>query len=431
MKKLRIVVLSLMCLVVLAVGLISIRSIFKGKPGMEVSSMNEVKNKTDQRILRALQLIERMPNSSEAYNQLAAAYMQKARETANFSFNANANDAIDRSLSVEPDNYDALKLKAKLQLTYHRFAEALETAHRAQRFRTDDHDVWGQITDALVELGDYSGAVKSAQKMVDLRPDSSAYARISYLRSLHGDTYGAIQAMNAAVEAANPNDPEAIAWCRVQLGNELMNAGQLEAAERQFDEALRTFSDHRLALQAKARARIAARDYQSAVKIYQQEEAKSPSADAAQALGDVYTLLGQSEAAKGEYKKFEVLEHENAQLERSWRHMINYWLDHDLNLQEALTLATKEYEARKDIFTCDSLAWAYFKNGQVAGAKKLIEEAVRTKTKDARINYHAGVIYNTLKSRDKAIEHLQLAATLNSSYDPTQAISAKQILSQL
>ena len=31
-------------------------------------------------------------------------------------------------------------------------------------------------------------AVKAAQRMVDLRPDSSSYARVSYRRSLHGDT---------------------------------------------------------------------------------------------------------------------------------------------------------------------------------------------------------------------------------------------------
>ena len=174
-------------------------------------------SKVDQRILRAVRTIERMPDRSEGYNQLASAYMQKARETSDFDLNAKADDAITRSLKVEPDNYDALKLRAKLQLTYHRFSEALETARRAQTVRTDDHDVWGQISDALVELGDYDGAVKAAQTMVDLRPDSSSYARVSYLRSLHGDTQGAIRAMSVAVKAANPNDPEGIAWCRVQL----------------------------------------------------------------------------------------------------------------------------------------------------------------------------------------------------------------------
>ncbi|HET9713446.1 MAG TPA: hypothetical protein VFP64_16245, partial [Pyrinomonadaceae bacterium] len=160
MKRKR-VALSLIGAGLLGLGLVGLRSMFESQVDPVVKA-----SKTDQRILQAMRVIEKMPNSADGYNQLASAYMQKARETADFDLNANAEDAIARSLSVEPDNYDALKLRAKVQLTYHRFNEALETARRAQTVRTDDHDVWGQITDALVELGDYAGAVNAAQKMV-------------------------------------------------------------------------------------------------------------------------------------------------------------------------------------------------------------------------------------------------------------------------
>lgn len=378
--------LTLLWLAVLVAAIAAVRSIYN--PPLEDPTPP---SKVDQRILRAQQAIAKFPQSADAYNQLASAYMQKARETADFSFNAHAEAAITRSLTVEPDNYDGLKLRTKLQLTYHRFAEVLETAHHLQTFRNDDHDVWGQITDALVELGNYPGAVKAAQQMVDLRPDSSSYARVSYLRSLHGDTEGAIDAMMKALKAANPNDPEGVAWCHVQIGNELMNARKLEQAEREFDAALLIFPNHSLALQSKARARVAVGDLQGAIAIYEREP---NSADAAQALGDLFTRLGKLDAAKAAYAKFETLERENAALERSWRHMVNFWLDHDQNLAEALRLASTEYESRKDIFTCDSLAWALFKNGRVAEAKKVIKEALRTGTKDQRINEHATIIFS-------------------------------------
>ena len=428
MKILKFTSIVLIGATVLAVGGVAIRSMWKSRHTAIIANESSPLTKPDLRILRAQQKIAKAPGKPERYNELASAYMQKARETADFSFNASASDALDRSLSIEADNYDALKLRAKLQLTYHRFAEALETARRAQTIRDDDHDVWGQITDALVELGNYPAAVKSAQRMVDLRPDSSSYARVSYLRSLHGDTYGAIQAMNAAVRAADPNDREAMAWCRVQLGNELMNAGKLAAAESQFDDALRIFPDHRLGLHAKARARMAAGDLQAAVEIYERDYARSASADTAQALGDLYKLLGREELAKGWYEKFEPLEKENATIERSWRHMLNYWLDHDKNLEEALVLATREYEVRKDIFTCDSFSWALFKNGRVKEAKKMIDETLRTRSRDARINYHAGLIYSSLQMREKAAKYLRLAAAMNSAFDPVQYQAAQRLL---
>jgi tetratricopeptide (TPR) repeat protein len=168
-----------------------------------------------------------------------------------------------------------------------------------------------------------------------------------------------------------------------------MNAGRLDEAEREFDEALRIFKGHPLALRGKAHARVAAGDVYGAIQIC---ESESDSADAAQMLGDLYARIGRQDAAVKQYQKFETLERENAVVERSWRHLINHWLDHDQNLEQSLSLARQEYEARKDIFTCDSLAWALFKNGRVAEAKKSIREALRTGTKDMRINSHAIVI---------------------------------------
>ena len=417
-------------LAVVSLLVIGVRSVLKSK-ATESSVELTQPGKVDQRIARAQNIIQRTPKRAEDYNQLAAAYMQKARETSDFSFNALASEAINQSLGIENDNYDALKLRAKLELTYHRFVEALQTARRAQTVRNDDHDVWGQITDALVELGDYEGAVAAAQRMVDLRPDSSAYARVSYLRSLHGDTDGAIKAMAAAVRSANPNDPESVAWCHVQLGNELLNAGRLAAAEREFDEALQIFPEHHLAVEGKGRARMAAGDLPGAIVIYEREEAKNASADTAAVLGDLYTLAGKEDLAKSQFQRFEQLERENAALERSWRHMINFWLDHEQNLVDALALATREYETRKDIFTCDTLSWALLKNGKVKEARTLINEALRTGTKDARINYHAGVIYKTLNVRTAAIQHLRLGVAPNSAFNPAQAMSAKQMLAEL
>jgi tetratricopeptide (TPR) repeat protein len=387
--------------------------------------------KANQRIAVAQRTIEQSPQKAAGYNQLAAAYMQKARETSDFEFNAKAEGALARAFELEPDNYDTIKLHAKLQLTYHRFSEALKTAERAMAVRTDDHDVWGQITDAHVELGDYPEAVKAAQKMINLRPDSSSYARVSYLRSLHGDTYGAIQAMNVALKAANPNDPEGVAWCRVHLGDELMNAGKLSEAEQEFDKALQTFPGYHLALEAKGRARIAAGDLQGAVTIYEREQAANASADGSLILGDLYSHLGQTEAAKRKYETFESLERENAATESSWRHMVNYWLDRDQQLEQSLSLAQREYESRKDIFTCDTLAWALFKNGRLAEAEQVIKQALRLRTRDARINYHAGLIYRSLNRRAEAAKHLKLACAMNASFDLKQVETAKRLLDEL
>ena len=385
----------------------------------------------DRQLRAARAAVEREPKLAKGYNLLAAALMQKAREAEDFQINTKASEALDRSLRVAPDNYDALKLRAKLLLTFHRFEEALEVARRAARLNPQDHDNYGALADALVELGEYPAAVEAAQRMVDLRPDTSSYARVSYLRWLHGDADGAIDAMRLAAQAASPKDPEKVAWCHVQLGEAFLNKNKPAEAEREFDRALYVFPGYGAALSAKARARVAAGDYEGALAIYAREYEGETSADAALALGDLHAKLGRTEEAEKFYKTFEALERDNAEVENDWHHFVYFWTDHDRNLDEALALARKERDRRKDIYTCDALAWALYKKGQFAEAKTAMDEALRLKTRDPRLLYHAGMIASALGDRRAAADYLKAALELNPSFDVLHADAARRALREV
>ncbi|MBA2705146.1 MAG: tetratricopeptide repeat protein [Blastocatellia bacterium] len=385
----------------------------------------------DARIQTAQQAIAQSPNKPEGYNLLASAFMQKARETGDFGFNARAEGALVRSLEVDPENYDAIKLRAKLLLTYHRFGEALQFARRAQALRPDDHDNYGALTDALVELGDYPAAIEAAQKMVDLRPDSASYARVSYLRSLHGDGEGAIEAMRVAVKAANPNDPEGAAWCRVHLGDELMNTGKRREADQEYDNALYLFPDYPLALAAKARARVAAGDLPQAINFYERAQNRVPLPETAIALGDLYARLRRPDDAKRQYQLVEFVERNSAASGTYSRQLAMFWADHDEKLDQALAIAQKERSTREDIYTCDALAWTLFKNNRLDEAQKSMAEALRLGTRDARLYYHAGMISNELGERQNATRYLTLALETNPNFDVLQVELARKSLDAL
>ncbi|HEX8687841.1 MAG TPA: tetratricopeptide repeat protein [Pyrinomonadaceae bacterium] len=392
---------------------------------MPLAGESESRSLGDRQLRAARSLARNSPSDPKGFNQLAAAYMQKAREAQDFKVNAKAMEALDRSLQLAPDNYDALKLRAKLLLTFHRFEEGLEVARRAQALNPHDHDTYGAMTDALVELGEYPAAVEAAQRMVDLRPDTSSYARVSYLRWLHGDVAGAVEAMRVAAQAASPQDTERMAWCYVQLGDALSHAGKAAEAEREFDRALFVFPDYGPALNAKARARFAAGDHEGALEIYRREHEAEPSADTALALGDLYARLGRSDEAGRHYAAFESLEPENAAAENDMHHLVAYWADHDKNLDEALALARKERERRKDIYTCDTLAWAFYKKGLHAEAKAASDEALRLGTRDPRLLYHAGMIAYALGERGRGADYLRQALAINPAFDVLQADVAR------
>jgi tetratricopeptide (TPR) repeat protein len=378
----------------------------------------------DSRVRAAEGRIKQRPQNPDGHNLLASAYMQKARETGDSGFNKKAEAALAESFRVAPDNYDALKLRAKLLLIYHRFGEALAEARRARELRPEDHDVYGALTDACVELGDYGCAVESAQRMVDLRPDAASYARVSYLRSLHGDVDGAVEAMEVAVKAADPRDPEASAWARTHLGDELLRLGRAAEAEREYDRALQLFPGHQLALAAKARARAAAGDFETAVELYNRLD----SHDRHLGLGDIYTRLGRTEDARREYEAFERAEREAAPEENDYSHLARFWADRGTNLDEAVALMLRERERRADIYTCDALAWAYYRKGMLAEAKGAIEEALRTGSLDPQIHFHAGMIYHALGERVSAAKHLRLSLGAPAAAGLLQADAAREAL---
>ncbi len=383
----------------------------------------------DRQIQAAQNALGRAGSNPKGYNLLCAAYMKKARETGDFGFNAKAEAALMRSFEIGGNrtNYDAVKLKAALLLTYHRFDEALEVAQAARAMHPQDSENYGAMTDALVELGRYEEVFETAQMMIDLRQDTSSYARASYLRALHGDTEGAIEMMRSAAWAAK--DPESIAWCRVHLGDELMNAGEVAAAEHEYDVALHVFPDYHTALAAKARARLAADDAASAMEFYKQAQARVPLPETAIALGDLYTSLGRSDEARRQYELVEFIERAGSIESQTYsRNLALFWADRDVKLDEALAIARRERTERADIYTSDALAWCFFKKGQLAEAKAAMDEALRLGTRDARLFYHAGMIHHGIGDRRNAAKYLKRALEVNPSFDVLQADVARQTL---
>ena len=113
------------------------------------------------------------------------------------------------------------------------------------------------------------------------------------------------------------------------------------------------------------------------------------------------------------------------------RRLALLWADQNVKLDEALAIAEREHATRKDIFTADIYAWCLYKKGNFQEAKNIITEAMRLKTKDARIFYHAGMIEKGLGNKKAAADYLLKALQTNPSFDVLQAENAKAALQEL
>ena len=392
---------------------------------------------TDQRVKFHQARVAADPDDPLACNRLAGAYVQKARETGDVTYYGLAETAARRSLSLLPRGPSAAAattVVALVHLARHEFGDAVARARQAFDLNPADATPHAVAGDALLELGEYEQAAEAYSRMQGLEGARRPDGRLAYLRFLHGDPAGAIAGMRAAVDAARTANPrgEPVAWAHAQLGDLLFRAGDLGGADAAFAEALTAAPGYHRALAGTARVRAAQHRYADAAGLYQRALAVIPLPEYAAALGDVAARQGRVPEARKHYALVEYIGRLSALNQAVYnRELALFYADHDLKLPEALELARRELEARRDVYTHDVLAWALYKNGRAQEALAPMAEALRLGTRDARLLFHAGMIHHALGDTEVARTYLEQALGLNPQFDPLQAAVAGRTLARL
>jgi len=162
----------------------------------------------------------------------------------------------------------ALTTKAGVQLSLHEFQDALETGSKAIVMNPTNAQIYGVLVDANVELGNYDKAVKLMDRMVAIKPDIRSYSRVSYLREIHGDVDGSIEAMTMAVKAGYPGYEET-AWAMLTLGDVFKQYGKLDKAEKVYQGILETRPNYPFAVGGLAEIQVLQGDDEAAEKTLQ------------------------------------------------------------------------------------------------------------------------------------------------------------------
>jgi tetratricopeptide (TPR) repeat protein len=361
---------------------------------------------------------------------LGGAYLQKARETSNPAFYGKAEQALKRSLELEPENGEALTQMGHLALARHQFTDALSWGERAVKANPARAANYGVIGDAQVELGRYDQAVETIQKMVDTRPDLASYSRVSYLRELYGRMDGAIEAMKRASDAGGV--PENVSYVRVQLGNLYFNTGRLDEAEYWYNFTLARNPGYGPAQAGLAYVAAARGDDAAAIDLMTRASEASPLPEYVIALGDLYARAGRSDEAARQYDLVRALQRlfeangTDVDVE-----LALFEADHGTDLARAASRARQGYERRPSIHAAGALAWTLFKAGKPQEAEQYAKESLRLGTKDALKLYHAGMIARALGKTDEARAHLQQALDLNPNFSLLHAREARETLTTL
>ena len=364
------------------------------------SAKMEEWNTVRSEVNRLIRVIQDNPGHETTLIALASAYIREARVTGNYMYyDRAAMKCVNDVLKKNENNFDALSLKAMILLSEHHFADALITAKKAVSINPYNSFVYGVLVDAFVEMGDYKSAVENLEKMISIRPDMRAYARVSYIREIHGDYPGAIEAMKLAVSAGAPGD-ESTAWTRVQLAQLYEKTGNTKMAEINYLLTLDERPGYAYALAGLARLAVVQKKYDDAIKLYGDALSMIQDYSLKEELSDVYRLRGEPGKADAiaqtivdELNKAQTKEiGEDGEGHYSDRELAYAYLQAKDN-DNALDHALAEYNRRpKNIDVNETLAWVYYCRGEFGKALPYIKAAMKTNSKNPVLLVRYGLI---------------------------------------
>lgn len=278
--------------------------------------------------------------------------------------------------------FEALATKAGVLLSQHEFQAGLETAREAVSINPYNAQVYGAVVDANVELGNYEAAIKAADKMNEIRPDLRSYSRVSYLREIHGDVAGAIEAMERAVKAGAPGY-ESTAWARLTLGELYQRYGQPEVAAQQYAAILAERPNYPFAIAAQADLAMKTGDYERAEELLEQASGIIPEVGFYVQLAKLYKIQDrEAELEQIEREIFAMLQDDVDSDHNMDMEYAALYRDHFEDYDRALAYAKKEYENRpKNIDINRMLASIYAKQDKLALAQEHLAKAEATESK--------------------------------------------------
>ena len=379
--------------------------------------------------------IQEHPDDPEAYLKMTRLFILEARTTGEHGHYYPAalkmlNTVLEKDLQ-EAEKFEALFLKATVTLSLHKFEEALALIEEALPMNPHFAQIHGALTDAHVELGNYDAAVKAADQMVAIRPDLRSYARVSYLREIHGDYVGAIEAMKLAVSAGVPGQEDA-AWTRLTLGNLYATYGDLEQAAAMYTQVLAERPNYPFAWAALAEIAVKKENTQAADSLLQLAIDAIPEVGFYEQLAHVYRDMGRTQEAKELVNEILLMlqdDEENGH-QMGMEYAVVY-RDLIQDQDQALHYALTEYEKRPNNMEVNQLlASIYLLQGNLAEAENHRLAALSTGARDPELLMISGLIQTKNGDSRNGRKHIRQSLELNPYQQDSFATQGRALLTQ-
>ena len=399
--------------------------------GSDIAGATNPTGKTLDDLISSLQArLQSTPGDYVSWATLGLAYVQQAKVTVDPSYYPKAEGALAESRKInDTDNYLAYLGLSALASARHDFAGAKSFAEQGVAINSFNSLLYGALSDAEIQLGEYDAGYTSVAKMMSLRPDTPALTRSSYAAELRGDVPGATDLMQRALDKApSPSDK---AFALFYLGELAFNGGDPAKALTYYNQAQKLSPLDPSALAGKAKAEAALGQVQTAIDHYDELINRYPEPSYVLEYGELLQSLGRTDEAKAQYDVFlatQKLFEANGVAPDAAPTL--FYANHG-DPQSALDDAELGIVTRPFLVMQDAYAWALHVNGRDAEALPVIEAALQTGLRNAAFHYHAGMIKRALGDDEGARQELTTALQTNPYFSPLDAPLARAALIEL
>jgi tetratricopeptide (TPR) repeat protein len=358
-----------------------------------------------------------VPIDSEKATRFVYRLYQRASLTGDlteFEFVLQTLDDAIRKIGPAPDLYF---VRASIDFKLHRLAKTrrdLETVpDLLESFQ-------GRVllADLDFQEGRYDDARKGYEALIEEELSWDNLARLAHLKSKLGDVAGAEQLYLEAEDELTAKEMRSYAWVELQRGLLALQQGRYEDARANYRRAARAYTGYWLVDEHVAELLGAEGKYQEAVALYRKVIKRVPKPELEQAIGELYTLMGQPVEAEAWYEK--ALAAYKMSAARGdvhyYHHLADFYTDVREDGAEATRWARKDLELRQNFSTQAALARALYLNGQFEQAQEMMNQALSSGARDAQLFYHAAMIQQSLGETDEASRYTHMAASINPHY---------------
>ena len=355
-----------------------------------------------------------LPLNGANISRVAYLQFQHASLTGSLEELAVADKTLDYAVQHLGPDGDLYFLKANIHFKVHRLDQVAKDLEQGRDLLLSPP---GRALKADLDFqhGRYDAAREEYEALIADEHTWDNLARLAYLSFKMGDVEAADHLYEEAVDELTAKQMRHYSWLELQRGVVDLSRGNYDKAQIHYDRAERAYSGHWMVDEHRAELLAAQGKYEEAEALYTSVVSRVPRPDFQQALGELYITMGKSaEATKWlDQARNGFLQSAERGEVHYYHHLADFCADVDEDGPEAVKWARKDLELRKNFSTLAALAWALYRAGEFSEALELIDEALASGAKDARLFHAAGTIYAAASQNGKGDRYLQAAAALN------------------